>query len=78
MGKEEDKLGKVALFYVGGLQPHFAYLRRLFSLYWGDTDGHTHFSLATNLPYVAMLLRCPLPRLLSLVFIVCSLLSLHL
>ena len=67
-GRRQTRKSSIILF--GGLQPHLAYLRRLFPLYGGDLmetlgththDGYTYSSLATNLPYVAMLLRCPLP-----------------
>ena len=34
-GRRQTRKSSIILF--GGLQPHFAYLRRLFSLYWG---GH--------------------------------------
>ena len=56
MGKEEDKLEKVALFYLGGLQTSLCLFKKALFFVLGETlggthmDGHTHSSLATNLP----------------------------
>ena len=40
-GQRRRQTRKSSIILFGGLQPHFAYLRRLFSLYW-DTHIHSY------------------------------------
>ena len=61
-GQGRRQTWKSSIILFGGLQPHLAYLRRLLSLYWGQTHGWTHTHSPHQPPIFHMSL-CPLDAL---------------